>query len=247
MNNALLADSLPLIPTPLQPLASAWLKQQPFIAQLSPEQVRHWCALSGLAPDQLMLALLPLARCFANAPISHFFVGAIVEGSSGIWYLGANQEYAPAPLGMTIHAEQCAITHARQSGETKLTSLAVNYSPCGHCRQFMSELSEDLSLRVLLPGKPVKTLADYLPEAFGPWDLAVKERPLAIEDKHFNAPESEALVTAAVHAASISHAPYTQTFAGVAMRVGDAIVTGSYIENAAYNPSLPPCKRRSLC
>ena len=154
MNKSLLAASLPLLPSAIEKQAAAWLSQTPFIAQLPPAEVANWCALTHLSKDELMLALLPLARCFANAPISEFYVGAIAEGASGTWYFGANQEYSPAPLGMTVHAEQCVITHARQSGEQQITTLAANYSPCGHCRQFMSEMSEALDLRALLPGRP---------------------------------------------------------------------------------------------
>ncbi|EKE70963.1 cytidine deaminase [Gallaecimonas xiamenensis] len=240
MNNTLLAASLPLLPSALQQPATDWLATRPFAARLAPEQVQHWCALSGLDKDQLMLALLPLARCFAHASISDFYVGAIVEGQSGIWYFGANQEFAGATLGMTIHAEQCAINHARQQGEQQLVTLAVNYSPCGYCRQFMSEISQDLSLRVLLPGRPALTLADYLPDAFGPWDLDKEERLLAPRQHSLATTSTDPLHQAAAKAASQSHAPYTGTLAGVALQMGSQVVTGTYLENAAYNPSLPP-------
>ncbi|MED5525788.1 MAG: cytidine deaminase [Pseudomonadota bacterium] len=240
MNKSLLAASLPLLPSAIEKQAAAWLSQTPFIAQLPPAEVANWCALTHLSKDELMLALLPLARCFANAPISEFYVGAIAEGASGTWYFGANQEYSPAPLGMTVHAEQCVITHARQSGEQQITTLAVNYSPCGHCRQFMSEMSEALDLRVLLPGRPARLLADYLPDAFGPWDLDKSERLLKPAPTAFTQHSPEPLIQAAIDAASASHAPYTRTGAGVALEVAGCIVTGSYLENAAYNPSLPP-------
>lgn len=39
----------------------------------------------------------------------------------------------------------------------------------------------------------------------------------------------------------MSYAPYSKSYAGVALRVRNgAIVTGAYAENAAFNPSLSP-------
>ena len=143
-------------------------------------------------------------------------------------------------MGMTVHAEQCAITHGRQCGEQRFTTLAVNYSPCGHCRQFMSELSADLSLRILLPGRPPATLADYLPDAFGPWSLEKQQRLLDPPTQSLATLSNDPLHQAACQAANHSHAPYSATLAGVALQLGDDIITGSYQENAAYNPTLPP-------
>ncbi|WKE66916.1 cytidine deaminase [Gallaecimonas kandeliae] len=240
MNKELLAASLPLLPSGLQNPVRQWLDRRPFAARLAPDEIAAWQALSGLDGDQLMLALLPLARCFAHPGISEFYVGAIVAGASGSWYFGANQEFAGATLAMTIHAEQCAITHARQAGETRLSTLAVNYSPCGHCRQFMSEIDEELSLRVLLPGRPALTLKDYLPDAFGPWDLDKPQRLLGPTNLSLAATSADPLHQAAAQAASHSHSPYSGTAAGVALQMGERLVTGSYLENAAYNPSLPP-------
>ena len=39
-----------------------------------------------------------------------------------------------------IHAEQCLIANALLHGETGIQKLAISAAPCGHCRQFYSEL-----------------------------------------------------------------------------------------------------------
>ncbi len=67
---------------------------------------------------------------------------------------------------MTVHAEQSAISHAWLSGEKALAAITVNYTPCGHCRQFMNELNSGLDLRIHLPGREAHALRDYLPDAF---------------------------------------------------------------------------------
>ena len=85
--------------------------------------------------------MLPIAAARAYCSISDFHVGAIAEGNSGAVYFGANIEIQGVQLGQTVHAEQSAISHAWMKGETGLKNITINYTPCGHCRQFMNELN----------------------------------------------------------------------------------------------------------
>lgn len=216
------------------------LEAEDFAALLTPDQVTRLCQQSGMSADALALALLPLAAACAVTPLSQFNVGAVARGESGHWYFGANMEFAGATMQQTVHAEQSAVTHAWLRGETRLQTITVNYTPCGHCRQFMNELNSGTALQISLPGRAITTLADYLPDAFGPGDLAIDTRVLDKVD-HGYALTGDALTQAAVAAANRSHAPYSQAHSGVALEsASGAIYHGGYIENAAFNPSLPP-------
>ena len=82
------------------------------------------------------------------------------------------------PLQQTVHAEQSAITHARLRGEKGLRKVTVNYTPCGHCRQFMNELNSGTDLLIQLPELAAMPLKTLLPHAFGPVDLGIKTRYL---------------------------------------------------------------------
>lgn len=195
---------------------------------------------TGLDEDALAFALLPLAAACACTPLSNFNVGAIARGVSGTWYFGANMEFLGATMQQTVHAEQSAISHAWLRGEKGLAAITVNYTPCGHCRQFMNELNSGLDLRIHLPGREPHTLRDYLPDAFGPKDLDIKTL-LMDEQDHGFAPQGDALTQAAIAAASRSHMPYSQSPSGVALECKDGrIFSGSYGENAAFNPTIPP-------
>ena len=211
-----------------------------FTAILQPETLRDLMTATGLDENALALSLLPLAASCAVTPLSHFNVGAIARGVSGRWYFGANMEFSGATMQQTVHAEQSAITHAWLSGEEKLAAITVNYTPCGHCRQFMNELNSGLSLKVCLPGHPARPLAEYLPAAFGPADLNIESVLMDVSDQQFTL-QGDPLARAAIHAASLSYAPYSNAYSGVALqtRSGD-IYAGRYAENAAYNPTLPP-------
>lgn len=55
-------------------------------------------------------------------------------------------------LCLQIHAEQCLIANAVQHGERGLRKLAISEAPCGHCRQFYSELC--CSVRASAPARP---------------------------------------------------------------------------------------------
>lgn len=240
--HARLAAALSQLPAELQAALPPMIASDEFNAVITAAQVETLCHASRLDRQALSFTLLPLAAAYALTPLSHFQVGAIVQGASGNLYLGANMEFAGAPLQQTIHAEQCAITHAWLRGELALTSITVNYTPCGHCRQFMNELNSGATLPIHLPGRHAATLGDYLPDAFGPRDLQIQT--LLLDHIHHDLTlenaAGDALLQAALDAANASHAPYSLAYSGVALETARAIYAGRYAENAAFNPSLPP-------
>ena len=225
----------------------------PDSAMLSPADVNARAAGAGIDVETLMTALLPWAASFANVPVSGFTVGAVALSQSGALYAGANLELAQLPLSASVHAEQAVVANAWLNGETGLVALAVTATPCGHCRQFLSELEDAGRLRILVAGKTPATLAELLPAAFGPADLGVDARLLQAADHGLSATNAsgsdtvaaaassiDELAAAGLAAANTSYAPYTRAYAGVALRLRDGMVlTGRYAECAAYNPSLP--------
>lgn len=61
-------------------------------------------------------------------------------GASGRLYVGVNLEFARLPLNNSVHAEQFLVVNALHHGEQAIEKMAVSAAPCGHCRQFYSEL-----------------------------------------------------------------------------------------------------------
>ncbi len=165
-----LATLEPGLRTALTPM----LAEPAFSGMLSAAQAASLMAAGNLDEDGLCLALLPLAAACALAPVSHFNVGAVARGIGGNLYFGANMEFPGVPLAQTVHAEQSAINHAWLRGEQRLRGITVNYTPCGHCRQFMNELNSGTDIMIHLPGRPPATLGHYLPDAFGPRDLSIQ-------------------------------------------------------------------------
>lgn len=232
--------AFPALAEDLQAALTPLLADAHFPALLSAEQVSGLLAATGMDEDALAFALLPLAAACARTELSHFNVGAIARGVSGNWYFGANMEFVGTTLQQSVHAEQSAISHAWTRGEKALASVTVNYTPCGHCRQFMNELNSGLTLSIHLPGRAPHMLGDYLPDAFGPKDLDIKTLLLDEQDHGFTL-DGDALNVAAITAANKSHSPYTHSPSGVAIECRDGqIFSGSYAENAAFNPTLPP-------
>lgn len=228
------------LPASLQAALQPLLTDDHFPAMFSAQEVEALERQTGLDDDALAFALLPLAASCARTDLSHFNVGAVARGVSGNLYFGANMEFAGTTMQQTVHAEQSAITHAWMRGEKGLVSVTVNYTPCGHCRQFMNELNSGVKLQINLPGRKPATLGDYLPDAFGPRDLDITTLLLDERDHGF-ALQGDELNQAAIAAANRSHAPYSNAPAGVALALRDGkIICGSYAENAAFNPSLPP-------
>lgn len=110
-------------------------------------------------------------REHAFAPYSKFQVGAAVLSESGRIYVGCNVENAT--YGATICAERAAVCAMVAAGETRLTAVAVfsdaspPATPCGICRQVLSEFAEDAVVVVATEQTQRSfSLAQLLPEKF---------------------------------------------------------------------------------
>ena len=197
---------------------------------------------SGMPLEQLMVELIPLAKRFAIPTISNYFVGVVARGLSGNLYFGANYEFPGQALSFTVHAEQAAIAHAISFGETGIDMMAVSAAPCGYCRQFLYELTTASTLRIILPDASTKLLTALLPDAFGPADLGVTAALMSPQAHGMTlATPTDKVTSAALQAANTSYAPYSLSYAGVALQTSDgSIYTGSVAENAAFNPAMSP-------
>jgi cytidine deaminase len=207
-------------------------------------EVTRRLAQTGMSIEQFLLSLIPEAKRFAIPPISNFYVGAVALGASGSVYYGANFEFLGQALSFTVHGEQAATAHALAYGETGMRMIAVSAAPCGYCRQFLNELSTASTLQVLLPNMPATPLTALLPNAFGPADLGITAAMMSPQSHGMQLQDADPLVQAALAAANASYAPYTQSYAGVALATSDGgIYAGGIAENAAFNPSMSPLEQ----
>jgi cytidine deaminase len=127
---------------------------------------------------EALVAAAGEARERAYAPYSGFQVGAALLSDDGSRFTGANVENAS--YGLSMCAERTAVFHAVAQGVRRLRAVAVVASndeptwPCGACRQVLYEFGPDLI--VISEGqdgrREERSLAELLPEAFGPNDLA---------------------------------------------------------------------------
>jgi cytidine deaminase len=119
-------------------------------------------------------ALLEAARAVqqhAHAPYSGFRVGAALETEDGQVFVGCNVENAS--YGLTICAERTALVSAVAAGHRRFRRIVVvsdsdpPASPCGACRQMLSEFGLALRVDAVGPGQALQwTLAELLPDAF---------------------------------------------------------------------------------
>jgi cytidine deaminase len=120
--------------------------------------------------DEAMGALVEAAthvREHAYAPYSEYRVGAAILTSGGTIFVGCNVENAS--YGAAICAERVAVGKMVAAGEREPVACAIVTagpepgSPCGICRQVLSEFvaaSRDLpiALVALVPGKKKRTV-----------------------------------------------------------------------------------------
>jgi cytidine deaminase len=110
----------------------------------------------------------------AYAPYSSFRVGAAVLGGLA-HHLGANVENAS--LGLSLCAERSALSAAIAAGDREIRAIAIacidaksgwsfgSLTPCGACRQWISELAPHAI--ILIAGHDREyTITDLLPDAF---------------------------------------------------------------------------------
>lgn len=220
---------------------------------------------TGLTLTQLLPNIVKSAQPLARVPISKFHVAAVGVGISGRIFIGVNVEFPGLPFHHTIHAEQFLLTNLSQNKETQLQYLAVSAAPCGHCRQFLQEIRGATDIPLLITSESESkseftSLSEFLSHPFGPHDLLPKHVPLLLEprnndlsflDNNNNNNNSNIqssisisiskLKVAALEAANESHAPYSESPSGVALLDSRGnVYKGSYMESAAYNPSLGP-------
>ena len=112
-----------------------------------------------------------VVRARAHAPYSKFRVGAAVLDERGRIHVGCNVENAS--YGLTICAERNAVAAAVAAGARRIQAVAVFTenvaTPCGACRQVLTELGGPRTDVVLAAPKGAalsRTLGQLLPEAF---------------------------------------------------------------------------------
>ncbi len=145
--------------------------------------------------DADIAALIEAARAVrsrAYAPYSKFRVGAALRGHDGSLHLGVNVENSAYPTCQC--AERVAIGNAVVAGCQRFDAIAIVCeptpdgtlgSPCGGCRQVMSEFGLGLTVILAAPegdARVVLPLAELLPRAFGPHSLQEAQARIAARE-----------------------------------------------------------------
>ena len=113
------------------------------------------------------------AKSNALPKYSNFYVGAALLTEDGKIYTGCNVE--SSSYSLTMCAERTAIFKAISEGERNFKAIAVAHdhddfiSPCGACRQVISDLCGDIDVILLKANGKTKVIkiSELLPLAFG--------------------------------------------------------------------------------
>ena len=127
--------------------------------------------------DKELMELAYKARESSYSPYSGISVGAALLCDNGEVFLGANVENAA--FSPTVCAERVALFSAVFSGKRAFSAIAIVggkggeapstlFSPCGVCRQALSEFCNGDMRVIMTDGKAltVKTLSELLPLGF---------------------------------------------------------------------------------
>ncbi len=125
-------------------------------------------------PRAELLTAAVTVRDNAHAPYSGFKVGAAIQTADGWIFAGANVENAAFPQSQC--AEASALGLMVSSGEREISAVAIAaegnelVTPCGGCRQRLSEFAEAKTpIHLVLNNQLVRTvtLGELLPLSFG--------------------------------------------------------------------------------
>ena len=137
-----------------------------------PEKQIRWGSFSTTAEELLLKA--DEYRMQAYVPYSQFPVGAALLMDDGCIVGGCNVENGS--IGLTICAERSAMVAAVAAGKRKPLAVAVTgregafCSPCGACRQFLSEFNPLMDIILLNEGEiQIYSLSELLP-----WQFSLK-------------------------------------------------------------------------
>jgi cytidine deaminase len=130
--------------------------------------------ISSEQRDELIQAACK-ARQRAYAPYSNYAVGAALLAEDGRIFTGVNVENAS--YGLSICAERTAVFKMVSEGSQQLVAVAVCTanagSPCGACRQVLTEFAGDVLVYLSDDQGNWRetTLYALLPDHFGPEHL----------------------------------------------------------------------------
>ena len=117
----------------------------------------------------------------AYAPYSRFKVGVAGLMDDGRIVVGCNVENASYGVGLCAECGMVSSIHATGGGKLVAVSCVDQHGaalmPCGRCRQLLWEHGKPATL--IRTPEGILTLADILPQAFGPDDLVerAEDRP----------------------------------------------------------------------
>ena len=136
-------------------------------------------SIDWVDPRAELLDIARAAKARAHCPYSNYPVGAAIRAASGEIYAGCNVENAAYPEGTC--AEAGAIAAMILAGDHVIAEVAVVTggatpgTPCGGCRQRLREFATPDVLVHAANGTGMSltvSMADLLPDSFGPEDLA---------------------------------------------------------------------------
>ncbi|KAA6396211.1 MAG: cytidine deaminase [Streblomastix strix] len=229
----------------------------PFV--FTAEQMSEMAEKLMCSQRELLLGLAFLAKPHAVCPISNFGVGAAVLATSGNAYLGVNVEILRMQLAQTIHAEQCAITNSWNNFETGISMIAVTETPCGHCRQFMSELPDFDKFIVLVSGREEKLIGSLISDAFRPSALDIdtgifgmdiftyRNLDALLHINQFYSPDMESPDPESMEIANIIlNSGFTKSYSPYPTSQRSPSAVGLLIRSDLINDETPKCLQRRL-
>lgn len=209
----------------------------PAALRLTPKEIQDIQHASAISWREITLLLLGLGTALCRTEHASDQIAAVLEGGSGALYVGIRLDWQAAHTKLSLHAVQTALLSAWNYDEIALKSLLVETPPCAACRQMLRETTSwtAVKLSVALQGFATLESGAIMDQALSRKHL----REVEISGGLLRPPKRRFLIRHrdndlaehACRAAELSYAPYSQNYAGVALRTRQGTLhTGRYAE-----------------
>jgi cytidine deaminase len=209
----------------------------PAALRLTPKDVQDIQNASTISWREISLLMLGLGTALSRTTDPAQQVAAVIEAGSGALYLGIRLDWQAAHIRLSLHSVQTALLSAWNYGETSIKSLLVETLPCAACRQTLRETPSWPTLKLSVAQDGLYSLdsgaiTEHALSRRHLREVSITGGLLRPPKRRFTIRHRDnELAELACRAAELSYAPYSQNFAGVALRTAQGTVhAGRYAE-----------------
>ena len=195
---------------------------------------------TGLAVGAAMTGMRPVVDIMFG-DFSGLIMDQVANQAAKIHYMSGGKLKVPMVLRTTMGAGRRSAAQHSQSLHAWYSHIPglkviVPSTPYDAKGLMKSAIRDDNPVVILEDKMMYKTVKGPVPEE--EYTVPIGVADVKREGTDITLVATSSMVYVALEAANMSYAPYSKSYAGVALRTSRGIIAGAHAENAAFNPSI---------